>query len=334
MPLRDAARHDRTSSSRVLGRRRALAAALRRDRLDARAGVGRPLLRFRRAPDRRRARLLRRGRRVASVVPLAGRVQRHHRGDVSKFSGMARTSPRSPMRSSARSWRSFTHRLARYELSAIARGLAGLLCALYPGLIIYSALVMTEPLSALALVVAGWCWARDRRDRPLRGAALFGLVIGLGTLVHPSSSPSRRRSLSCSRATPLSDSLAPAALRRRRPRRNRHGLRVRSGPSVDDSQLPRDGPLHVRLHQRRVEPRHRSFLAGDRSIRNAAIVGRLRGGHRPSAAGRLLARCRARNHSQRSRAMARPRPEEARLHVRSRVVPGRIPPRSRSRSLA
>src|SRR6185436_2196563 len=80
----------------------------------------------------------------------------------------------------------FTHRLARYELSEGRARVAGLLCALYPGLIIYSALVMTEPVSALALVVAGWLWVRYRRDRPSLAAMLFGLVIGLGTLVHPS----------------------------------------------------------------------------------------------------------------------------------------------------
>jgi hypothetical protein len=80
----------------------------------------------------------------------------------------------------------FTHRLARYELSEGRARVAGFLCALYPGLIIYSALVMTEPISALALVVAGWTWVRHRIDRPLLGAMLFGLAIGFGTLVHPS----------------------------------------------------------------------------------------------------------------------------------------------------
>lgn len=79
-----------------------------------------------------------------------------------------------------------THRMARYEFSTWRARTAGLLCALYPGLIVYSALVMTEPLSALALVLAGWAWVRDRERRPLRGAALFGFALGLGTLVHPS----------------------------------------------------------------------------------------------------------------------------------------------------
>ncbi len=79
-----------------------------------------------------------------------------------------------------------THRLARYELSPWRARTAGLLCAFHPGLIAYAALVMTETLSALALVVAGFVWVRNQREHPYRGALLFGLVIGLGALVHPS----------------------------------------------------------------------------------------------------------------------------------------------------
>jgi 4-amino-4-deoxy-L-arabinose transferase-like glycosyltransferase len=80
----------------------------------------------------------------------------------------------------------FTHRLARYELSRWRARAAGLLCALHPGLIAYAALVMTETLSALAIVLAGLFWMRDRHQRPRRGAVLFGLTIGAGALVHPS----------------------------------------------------------------------------------------------------------------------------------------------------
>jgi hypothetical protein len=80
----------------------------------------------------------------------------------------------------------FTHRFARYELSKFRARLAGLLTAAYPGLITFSALVMTEPLSALAGVIAGWAWVRHRARRPILGAVLFGLSIGFGTLVHPS----------------------------------------------------------------------------------------------------------------------------------------------------
>jgi hypothetical protein len=80
----------------------------------------------------------------------------------------------------------FTHRLARYELSTTRARIAGALVAVHPGMIAYSALVMTEPLSALFGVVAGWAWIRNKGDRPLVGAALFGLAVGVGTLVHPS----------------------------------------------------------------------------------------------------------------------------------------------------
>ena len=79
------------------------------------------------------------------------------------------------------------HRFARYELSRWRARAAALLCALDPGLIVYSALVMTEPLVGLSLVVAGWAVARHVRDRPLKGAMLAGVALGLGTLVHPAS---------------------------------------------------------------------------------------------------------------------------------------------------
>jgi Dolichyl-phosphate-mannose-protein mannosyltransferase len=77
------------------------------------------------------------------------------------------------------------HRFARYELSRARARVAALLCAASPGLVAYCALVMTEPLSALGLVFAGWAIARFLRDRPLFGAAIAGATLGLGTLVHP-----------------------------------------------------------------------------------------------------------------------------------------------------
>ncbi|MDC3953139.1 glycosyltransferase family 39 protein [Polyangium jinanense] len=79
------------------------------------------------------------------------------------------------------------HRLARYATTKNRARAAGLLCALDPGLIVYAALVMTEPLAALGLVAAGWLVARDAKTKPMRGALLAGLTLGLATLVRPQS---------------------------------------------------------------------------------------------------------------------------------------------------
>jgi len=72
--------------------------------------------------------------------------------------------------------------LARHWLSPVRAKLAGTICALHPGLILYTALVMTEPLAALTLVLAGLCTVQ------FRGAAAWltaGVVLGLGALVRP-----------------------------------------------------------------------------------------------------------------------------------------------------
>lgn len=76
-----------------------------------------------------------------------------------------------------------TFLLARHALTDRRAALAGGLVALHPGLILYSALVMTEPLAALTTMVAFWLAVRD--DRPLRGLALGALVLGVGALVRP-----------------------------------------------------------------------------------------------------------------------------------------------------
>jgi hypothetical protein len=77
-----------------------------------------------------------------------------------------------------------------YLLGARAFGhvrgvVAGVIVALMPELILYSALLMTEPLASVAPIAAAWLALRDREKHPLRGAALAGLVLGLGTLVRP-----------------------------------------------------------------------------------------------------------------------------------------------------
>jgi hypothetical protein len=78
------------------------------------------------------------------------------------------------------------HRFARCELSPARARVAALLCAASPGLISFSALVMTEPVSALCLLLSGFIAVRFGQNRPFFGAALAGAVLGLGTLVHPS----------------------------------------------------------------------------------------------------------------------------------------------------
>jgi 4-amino-4-deoxy-L-arabinose transferase-like glycosyltransferase len=79
------------------------------------------------------------------------------------------------------------HRLARFATSTPRARVAGLVVALDPGLVIYAALVMTEPLAALGLLAAAWLVARDVDRHPIRGALLAGLALGLTTLVRPQS---------------------------------------------------------------------------------------------------------------------------------------------------
>jgi 4-amino-4-deoxy-L-arabinose transferase-like glycosyltransferase len=77
------------------------------------------------------------------------------------------------------------HRLARYATTTWRARAAALLTALSPGLIVYSALLMTEPLAALGVVAAAWLFVRD--PRPARGALAAGAVMGLCALVRPQS---------------------------------------------------------------------------------------------------------------------------------------------------
>ena len=78
-----------------------------------------------------------------------------------------------------------THRLARYATTPLRARIAAALTALSPGLIVYSALLMTEPLAALGVMTAAWLFARD--ERPLPRALASGAVLGLTTLVRPQS---------------------------------------------------------------------------------------------------------------------------------------------------
>src|SRR5690606_19923397 len=77
--------------------------------------------------------------------------------------------------------------LAREALSPLrARG-AGALAPLPPGLVVYGALTMSEPLSGL-LVMAAFLVAivvARRRPHPLAGPAYGALVLGVAALVRP-----------------------------------------------------------------------------------------------------------------------------------------------------
>ena len=76
-----------------------------------------------------------------------------------------------------------TWALARYGLSPARARVAGLLVALHPGLVLYAALVMSEPLAALLTLAAFWLAVRD--SSPLRGLAAGALVLGIAALVRP-----------------------------------------------------------------------------------------------------------------------------------------------------
>jgi 4-amino-4-deoxy-L-arabinose transferase-like glycosyltransferase len=78
-----------------------------------------------------------------------------------------------------------THRFARHLLSTTRARFAGALVALHPGLIVYSALVMTEIAAALFLMLAGLV-ALAQRGR-LRGSLGAGALFGVGALIRPTS---------------------------------------------------------------------------------------------------------------------------------------------------
>jgi hypothetical protein len=76
-----------------------------------------------------------------------------------------------------------TWALASHALSPRRARAAGLLVALHPGMILYAALVMTEPLAALLTLAAFWLAVRDRR--PSRGLVAGALMLGVAALVRP-----------------------------------------------------------------------------------------------------------------------------------------------------
>lgn len=75
------------------------------------------------------------------------------------------------------------HRLSRYVVGQNRARIAGTLCALHPGLIAYSAIVMTEPTAALFVLSALWLAVSQRNKTWAFLAA--GAIIGLGALIRP-----------------------------------------------------------------------------------------------------------------------------------------------------
>ncbi len=76
-----------------------------------------------------------------------------------------------------------TWALARHALSSTRARVAGLIVALHPGLVLYAALLMSEPLAALLTLVAFWVTVHARDPR--RGIVLGALVLGVAALVRP-----------------------------------------------------------------------------------------------------------------------------------------------------
>ena len=76
-----------------------------------------------------------------------------------------------------------TWALARHALSRGRARACGLVVALHPGLVLYAALLMSEPLAALLTLTAFWLAVRDRDAR--RGIVLGALVLGVAALVRP-----------------------------------------------------------------------------------------------------------------------------------------------------
>ena len=75
-----------------------------------------------------------------------------------------------------------TWALAGRALSTLRARAAGVLVALHPGLILYAALVMSEPLAALLTLLAFWAAVALR---PGRGLVAGALLLGVAALVRP-----------------------------------------------------------------------------------------------------------------------------------------------------
>ncbi len=75
------------------------------------------------------------------------------------------------------------HRIARHWLTTGRSRLAGCLCAFHPGLVLYTAVVMTEGLAAFTVLLGGWLALSLRRR--FQGTWLAGIAFGASALVRP-----------------------------------------------------------------------------------------------------------------------------------------------------
>jgi 4-amino-4-deoxy-L-arabinose transferase-like glycosyltransferase len=76
-----------------------------------------------------------------------------------------------------------TWALARHALTPLRARIAGAIVALHPGLVLYAAVLMSEPLAALLTLTAFWLAVRE--ERPHSGLLLGALVLGVAALVRP-----------------------------------------------------------------------------------------------------------------------------------------------------
>src|SRR5579883_1180427 len=116
-----------------------------------------------------------------------------------------------------------TWALARRATTEGRAIVAGAIVALHPGLVLYAATVMSEPLAALLTLTAFWLAVRDAK--PARGVAVGALVLGAAALVRP-------QALLCAPAVALAW-LERAQNGRTAPSRSRHGSTgARAGAAV------------------------------------------------------------------------------------------------------
>ena len=307
-------------------RGRAVAAAVRGDRLGARAGLGRSLLSLRRRAHRRGARLLgrrdhQRDRGVEAVGALPGRLQRLARLSVQALrhgpgSGADRQRADRSARRAGRA--SAGDVLPEPESRPRRRGAR-------------RATSGTDRLHGRG---------DDRRSgraalagRRLRGAALARTLArdracGRGARTRGSGAPlvaARRAALGADPAAAMVDGLGAG--------RSRARARAGRGFALDHQKLHEDGRLRADLDQRRLESGDRRAV-GDRALQNPARRRRLSGRHRSGPAGSLLGQGRPRGDFQEPGTLDQVDAEKARAHLRPRVLCDRILARSGPRVLA